>query len=271
MKRVLQGGEPAALARFRDQAPQSSWEQMRGDAQADGRSVYESIRAALIQSQRGLCAYCEIGISDNDPMKCRVEHFHPKSHQDPACNWALAWSNLLAVCNGGSHPHVTAPGFHLEPTADNLSCDAHKDHMIQQHLLTLPCEGAILDPRRLPAFPAFVRVHRGTGELQPDSPSCRACAPWADNRHDSVEELVAFTIRMLNLNCDRLLQMRLTLVRDIERQKKRLREAGQDAGSALAHLASRYFRPEWPAFFSTFRSCLGQAAEAHLQTLGYQG
>lgn len=65
-------------------------------------------------------------------MKCRVEHFHPKSDQDPACNWAPAWGNLLVVCNGGSHPHVATPGYCLEPTTDNLSCDAHKDRMIQQ-------------------------------------------------------------------------------------------------------------------------------------------
>lgn len=271
MKRVLQGAEPAALTRFRGRAPHGTWEQMRDDAHADGRSLYESIRAALIGSQRGLCAYCEICIGDNDPMKCRVEHFHPKSDQDPTCNWALAWGNLLAVCNGGSHPHVATPGFYLKPRTDNLSCDAHKDRMIQQRELTLPCEGAIVDPHLLPAFPSLVRVHFSTGALQPDARSCGACAPWPGNRHGSVEDLVAFTIRMLNLNCDRLRQARLVILRHVESQKKKLRQAGWEADVALGKLATQHFRPEWPAFFSTLRTCLGPAAEAHLRSLGFQG
>lgn len=219
----------------------------------------------------GFCAYCGISIRDNDPMKCRVEHSHPKSARDPACNWALAWTNLLAACNGGSHPHVATPGVHLEPTADNLSCDAHKDCLIQAKGLPLRCEGAFLDPRLVPAFPSLVRVHLGTGELRPDVASCHGCPSWPGHRHGALEDRGAVTIRMLNLDCDRLVRAWLTMVRHVENQKKGLRQAGWTANDAPGKLAPPHFRPAWPAFFTTLRTCLGPAADAHLQSLGFQG
>lgn len=78
-------------------------------------------------------------------------------------------------------------------------------------------------------------------------------------------------IDMLNLNCDQLCNARLTIIRDIERNKKKQREAGFSAHQGLGNLAVHYLRQRWPGFFSTIRLCLGTAAEMHLANLGYQG
>ena len=141
MKHVLKGAEPPTLAFYAQAAPKSSWEQMRDDPYFQGQQAYQDCRSACITDQKGLCAYCEIDIRDNDPLKCRIEHFHPKSDQTTAHNWALDWQNMLAVCNGGSIEYLTASGFYLPPRQANLSCDAHKDRMIQQGQLPACCEG----------------------------------------------------------------------------------------------------------------------------------
>lgn len=271
VKRVLKGIEPRALAAYRSAVPHGTWEQMKSDPHHGGQQAYQDCRCDSIHDQKGLCAYCEIGIRDNDPLKCRVEHFHAKSDIASTHNWALDWWNMLAVCNGGSNPHVDQAGFHLEPMSKNLSCDAHKDRMIQAGRLSVQCEGWLLNPLQLAASPSLFCLEKNTGHLLPDSAACAASPPWPDNRHSSVEALVQHTIDMLNLNCDRLTQARLCIVRDIERNKKKQRQADYTAAQGLANLARFYFKPQWPCFFTTIRLCLSPAAETHLQGIAYQG
>lgn len=157
MKRVLKGDEPVTLTTYRNAAPLSSWEQMKTDPHNGGQQAYADCRRDGIQDQKGLCAYCEIDIRDNNPLKCRVEHFHPKSDTITSHNWALDWQNMLTVCNGGNNPHIANSGFHLKPTDENLSCDAHKDRMIQTKRLAKDCEGWILNPLQLEAFPSLLK------------------------------------------------------------------------------------------------------------------
>lgn len=271
MKRALKGSEPPALQIYRNAVPQASWEDMRNDPHHGGQQAYADCRRDSIQDQNGLCAYCEIHIRDNNPLKCRIEHFHPKSDQSTTHNWALDWNNMIAVCNGGSNPHIVAGGFHLKPTEKNLSCDAHKDRMIQTKRLPENCEGWILNPLQLAAFPSLFHLEKHTGFLQPDLSACQNYSPWPDNRHQSLEALVRHTIDMLNLNCDRLAQERLRLIRDIEANKKRQRTQGFTLAQGMNNLTQRYFRTVWPAFFTTIRLCLGEFAETYLQSLEFQG
>jgi uncharacterized protein (TIGR02646 family) len=271
MKKVLKGAEPEELDTYRQRVRRGSWDAMRVDAHYGGRDAYEKCRAISLANQGGLCAYCEISIRDNDPLKCRVEHFHPKSDITPARNWALDWSNLLAVCNGGTHPHVSATGFHREPTRKHLSCDAHKDQMIQSKKLSGHCEGWILNPMELRAFPNLFTLDRSNGHLMPDANACMAVEPWPLNQHATVAALVQHTIDMLNLNCGRLADQRLVLSRRIESEKAAQRKAGFDPDTAFANLLAKYLRYQWPAFFTTIRICLGPKAEAHLQAIRYNG
>lgn len=270
MKRVNRPQEPLELTNFRQTAPASTWEQMKNDVNHKGSEVYDICRAQLVSTQGGICAYCEIDIRDNNPLTCRVEHFHPKSDMTPAHNWALDWNNMLGVCAGGSYRYAQTP-YTQEPLADNLSCDAHKDQMIQSGKLPEQCEGWILDPSKLFASPSLFRLEKSTGRFMPDTDQCQAANTWPGNKHVNMEKLVQHTLDMLNLNCDRLRQARLTLIRDIERNKKRQREQGFSSVQGLDNLATRYLRQHWPAFFTTIRLCLGAAVETHLTHIRFQG
>jgi len=270
MKRVVKKQEPAELAHYRSAAPQGTWQQMKDDASFGGPAAYDACRSRLLADQGGICAFCEIGIHDNYPLKCRVEHFHPKSDISAAHNWALDWSNLLGVCAGGSYKYSIAPHT-LEPLADNLSCDAHKDQMIQSRRLQAQCEGWILTPTGLMAFPNLFQIEKSTGRLLPHVVNCAVAPSLLGNKHTDIYTLVHHTIDMLNLNCDRLCQARLVVIRDIERNKKKQRDQGYPPQQGLHNLAIFYLRRRWPEFFTTIRVCLGEAAEVHLMNNAFQG
>lgn len=270
MKRLKTISEPQVLVEFRTMFPAHGWEHMRHDGQ--GRHAYEVIRRKLNDGQGGLCAFCEVGIHGNDPLKCCVEHFHPKSDVSDTSathNWAMDWENMLAVCRGGSQRHQAHP-YMLEPLEENLSCDAFKDKMIQSGRLQEKCEGWVINPRQMPAFPRLFFLEKSTGRLLPDLEQC-ADFNFVDNNHPCTGSLVQHTIDMLNLNCDRLCEARLRVVWDIERNKKRWRERGVSSQQGFSELADRYFRQNWPGFFTTIRFCLGHAAEQYLVNTGFQG
>lgn len=265
MKPVAKGAEPAALQAYRQAQPQACWEEMRGDARDDGQQAYTDIRKHTHDDQGGLCAYCEIDIRDDDPLKSRIEHFHPKSDRNAGVNWALAWANMLAVCAGGSYRYGTAPHT-LEPLEENLSCDAHKDRWIQQKRLAEACEGWVLNPLRLPGWPgSLFRLNKCNGELQADAEACQKFDPWPGNQHADMHTLVTFTITALNLNCTRLREARLRVIRDIEHNKKKQRLAGFGPQQGLDNLARHYLRQRWPGFFTTICLCLGDAAQRQLR------
>lgn len=272
MKRVPKGASPRSLDSFKRASSRSTWDQMRSDALWGGKNAYAECRATTLSNQGGLCAYCEVDIRDSDPLKCRIEHFHPKADVQGDINWALEWANMLAVCTGGSRPELPEGVHYRQPIAENLSCDAHKDRMITIGKLAKTCEGLILDPLQIPAHPNLVEVSWTTGRLAANRRACDALDPWPGNQFDSLTELVNGSIAMLNLNCDRLASHRKLLVFDIERNKRKMRQDGLTADDAFATLARKYFAGRrWPAFFSTIRYCLGSAADAYLREAGYDG
>lgn len=270
MKRVLKGGEPSGLQSYRIAQAQASWEEMRDDSQYGGKNAYNEIRAQTHRDQKGLCAYCEININESASLMSRVEHFHPKSDRSVHHNWALDWRNMLAVCAGGSYRYGVAP-YTMEPLDKNLSCDAHKDRLIQQNKLSELCEGWVLNPLQIYVTPSLFYINKLTGELKANKEYCDAAPPWPGNQYGNTEQLVEQSIAALNLNCDRLCQARLIVIWDIENSKKRQRAAGYNSTQGLKNLAKQYLRSEWPAFFTTICLCLGVAADNYLQSVNYQG
>jgi uncharacterized protein (TIGR02646 family) len=270
MKCVRKGIEPQSLRHYRNCVPHGTWQEMRVDALFGGQQAYVDCRDTVIADQGGICAFCEIDIRDIDPNKCHVEHFHPKSDTTSTRNWALDWPNLFGVCQGGSNAYVDAPGHFLSPRKENLSCDQYKDQMIQAGKLPQACDGWILNPLHLPDSPALFRLEMSSGRLIANLDCCQLVTIQG-NQHATTAMLVEHSINMLNLNCDRLCQSRLRIIRDIERAKKCQRESGYNATDGLANLVVRYFRTRWPGFFTTIRLCLGSAAESHLQSVGYRG
>lgn len=270
VKRVCKGIEPETLKAFRSAMPTSSWDGMRDDTKWNGKQAYLDCREHTISDQGGLCAYCEIGIHENDPLKCRVEHFHPKSSTTHGHNWALDWNNMLAVCSGGSQGASVDPAHYLAPLPNNLSCDAHKDRQIQLGKLDANCAGLILSPLQISAFPILFIVSAFDGTIAPNYNDLSKMPPPPGSKHSTVAALVEHTIDMLNLNCDRLKRARLVVVRNIENGKKEQRSKGFNAEQGMTNLAKRYFVRTWPAFFTTIRSRLGPAAEVHLKQKFFQ-
>jgi uncharacterized protein (TIGR02646 family) len=267
MKKLLHSVEPTELSNYRITKPDYEWEQMRNDGEGSGRTVYSAIRDALIKSQGGICGFCEIDIKKVNHSG--VEHFHPKSDKNNLRNWALDWGNMLAVCKGGSSKDLG--GDHaLEPFPENLSCDSHKDKMISSNKLQIDCEGWILSPYDLWPFPCLWRLSKTSGELTPNKEACEKIS-FKNNKHANTEDLVAHTIYILNLNCTRLKNARLAISHQIEKDKKNFRKNNITATIAIPQIAAKYFRKQWPKFFSSIRFCLGDFAEDYLKKNNYQG
>ena len=160
MKRVCKGSAPGALQDYISKYPKATWEQMSGDNAQGGSQAVQACRGQTIHDQRGLCAYCETRISTDNPLHCRIEHYHPKSDKTGIHNWSLDWDNMLAVCDGGSFSSQEEQKTY--PLPGNLSCDAHKDYMVQTGKLPTSCEEFLLDPRTIPAFPNLFAFDKGT-------------------------------------------------------------------------------------------------------------
>ncbi len=253
---------PRELSTFERDDPKATWENLR-----NFENVYAGIRDQIINDQYGLCAYCECKISGSEPLTTRVEHFHPKSDAtDPLINWALLWSNMIGVCNGGDKPylHERNPPY---PLPENLSCDSHKNHMEQMGKISKDCEGFILNPLTIIASPCLFWFNPKNGFLEPNAQHCETIQ-LESNKFSSVFELVENTIKILNLNCDRLVQQRLVVFRNIEHNKKEWRNANRDV---TLNLISRYLDHQWRPFFTTIRLCLGQVAEQYLKNLDFRG
>ena len=247
MKRVEKSAEPQSLADFRAACPDATWDQMRNDALHNGQQAYADCRSQTGVDQRGLCAYCEIRLNENQAHKWRVEHIHPKSDDLAEHNWHLDWQNLLSVCNGGE-----TEGCAETPLPENLSCDARK----KDSLLAI-------NPLDIPAFPNVFAFDKATWYLHADPDACASAGLDADKLEQSIE--------MLNLNCHRLARLRREVLFAIERRKKILRGKDYTPEKAAPKLASDFFQTQWPEFFTTIRCCLGPAAEEYLRSIDYTG
>jgi len=258
MKRVHKSPvTPAPLVAFQQDDPMATWDKIR----AEGRAVYDELCKTLQTDQAGLCAYCELEAT-KEANSLQVEHIVAKSHQDPACNWALHWPNLLAVCTGGSKS-ASSQDRYLEPLPDNLSCDQHKNHLVNTGSLGEDSRGFIVNPLDLPAFPPLVAVLHD-GRLIPHPDAC-ASVEISPNAFSTTEELIARSIEHLHLNCVRLRLARLTAARNVASE---LKKANAES-ICPKFLSLRNGRQR--QFFTVYRCRLGKAAEAYLAASGFRG
>ncbi|MGB3919332.1 MAG: retron system putative HNH endonuclease [Thiothrix litoralis] len=264
MKKTNKSHAPKELIGFAQAFPYASWDEFRD---YNGGADYASLKRIIFADQGQLCAFCETHLESTDAQKHlqRIEHFHSKSDTGTEHNWALDWENLIGVCLGGSGLDNDST---LYPTPQNLSCDAYKDHLIKKNKLPVECNGLLLNPLFIPAFPCLFTLEKRSGKLLPDEGACGQ-VDIPGNRCDSVATLVQNTIDVLNLNCDRLNQQRLVVLHDYERRVKQARLKNDK--TIFYTLAQRWFSLHWPAFFTTRRILLGSHAEVHLQTMSYNG
>lgn len=255
MKKIRKTPGPNALTDYAERNPGNTWKDFY-----DSRTEYVEIKQQVFQDQGGLCAYCETRLKETEPANQRLEHFHPKSDDaDPSKNWALDWDNIIGVCHGGSHP---SDKDWARP--DNLSCDAYKEHYIKREKLPPDCDGWLLNPLHLPHLPCLFRFDRRTFELKPDPEQCEK---WQLEVGKDTFELVSETIKILNLNCDRLKQQRRQVLFEYNRQEKAARERGERSLDFKHKLVVRWLKIRWPSFFTMRRILLGDAFEAHFKEM----
>ena len=248
MKRLRRVPEIESLRKYRENNPKTTWDEMKNDGLNCGPEIFKSTRSELFMNQGNLCAYCEVSVDiAGVPSGSRVEHFHPKSDVSEK-HWHLVWSNLMGTCSGNTVNYLREPAFR-SPHKKHLSCDAHKDRMIQTGKLKASCEGLVANPYDIPAFPTLFTVKFSTGELLPNSLQCASTPAICEDQPGTNEDLVEHTIRVLNLNCGRLCDARKAVVRQLNIQLSKARLSGETKIQAERRLANRHLTKRWPQFF----------------------
>ena len=286
MKRCKKLSEPPSFENFRKARPSATWKELRNDTQDGGPKAYKEAKMTLVLGQRGLCAYCEILLTESlspqdiqeKAAEQRIEHFHSKNDSSTATNWSLKWENLWAVCNGGSREvfadNLVDSRKFLPPLPENLSCDAFKDRQIQIGQLPKSPEGFILSPHQIPPFPPLFKFSPD-GLPEPDEKACSATT-IPGNRLLDTQSLVASTIMHLNLKCERLNRARRIAKAQLEKQIAKARLTPRSSPQeTLLNLARRLLSLKkdspWPAFFSLILCRLGEPAELRLREMSYEG
>lgn len=259
MKKINKSSPPNALTEFAERDTQADWNCFYNNS-----ASYKAIKQLMLQDQGGLCGYCERKIINLPENKQRIEHFHAKSDQSaPNKNWALDWNNVLAVCIGGDDADKQ-----VHPLPSNLSCDSHKNHLINKGKLVSACEGHLLNPLHIPTTACLFGLDKATGALNVNIANCQQLA-GVGHSYGSLETLVETTIEILNLNCQRLKDDRLEVLKSYNQEVAKARKANDKRG--LEKLVCRWFRKRWPSYFTTRRIILGKHAETFLHDVGYNG
>lgn len=87
MRPITKGTPPRALAAYRAR-PGACWDELTTEDK-------QTFRLALVQEQRGLCAYC-MGRVRADAASTKIEHIAPRRHEAGLFDW----NNLVACCDG---------------------------------------------------------------------------------------------------------------------------------------------------------------------------
>jgi uncharacterized protein (TIGR02646 family) len=272
MKRVLKSPPPNALTRYAQNFPHADWDNdFRNHAVPPDKSGddYKKIKTLLVTDQGGLCAYCEAAIGQLDTSLQRVEHYHPKSDQSASGkNWALDWDNIMAVCVGGEKVDRQR-----HPLPENLSCDAHKNHYFTASKLTGPMLAqqllSLTNPLHTAAFPCLFDLDKQTGKFAPSTKICLLLDEANQLPAGATEQKIAQTVRVLNLNCDRLCEERLEILKAYNQEVARARKM-KDAEFKVK-LEAKWFANRWPSFFTTRRILLGADAEVWLKNNKFSG
>jgi uncharacterized protein (TIGR02646 family) len=216
------------------------WKEFKKSANRSG-----PVKRQLWLDQGGICAYCEIDLAEADQS---VEHHVPAHLTNKDVDWDLRWANLLLTCLGGSEPSLQGEGDYryIAPPNAEKCCGFYK----------YGSEEEVLNPLKIDPWIPLFRVGLTTGKISPDPSACGAAGIDPD--------LVWRTVSLLNLNCFRLQKNRLAVING-------LLEDSED--STDLELAALYLNRNsdgcWPAFFTTFRFFLCNAAESHLAELDY--
>jgi uncharacterized protein (TIGR02646 family) len=210
------------------------WEALHCD------QAYKDARDALFLNQNGLCAYCEISLSENNRQ---IEHFKPKSLTTKCCDLTYSFSNFFLCCKGGTNPYSSSVDeFSNIPSAcANYSCGESKEN--------IDPDGKCLNPHFLPDFPLFRERLTSDGiAFVVDSQACLKAS--IDPR------LAESTLYFLNLNCSRLCKARKVIWDAIYDEFIYALDLPKDQQQdEFESIASTYLTPKQP-FFTTALLCI---------------
>lgn len=204
LKRINKTLEDQFLTNFKAQNPNGTWDDFRNHEQG---VLYKRLKQHICNDQMYLCAYCEINLDCENEHEIKVEHFKSKSGSPPGgINWHLEWSNLLAVCLGGTNE---GDDYQLPV---NLSCDSYKSHYEDKNkIIDKDWTGKILLPLTLSDAHNLFNFDKGTGRLLPNEACCNSISIDGKPATETLE-IVNKTIEVLNLNCSRLNNARMKLL-----------------------------------------------------------
>ncbi|NMD53204.1 TIGR02646 family protein [Shewanella sp. DNRA4] len=218
MRKIYKSSDDNDLTIYASMHPFATWDDFRD---FDSGNVYKVIKKKIFHEQYELCAYCESDLSAALANNRRVEHFQSKSDGiEDGRNIHLDWFNLLGVCVGGSDYE----NMKVYELPFNLSCDAHKAHLEStQKNLDKNWNGKVISPLTIPEHHILFKFEKSTGKLFPDPDYC-SMHKFSENQFETTEELVNETIRVFNLNCDRLNKARLQVFYFLQKQIKLARK-----------------------------------------------
>ncbi|WP_413171425.1 retron system putative HNH endonuclease [Anabaena azotica] len=247
MKNVRKSPEPEELQKYRLRfnSQFKRWNDLKSS-----RETLNAIRDTLASDQKGLCAYCEMSLHENNRS---VEHFFPRNQSTKENNHDLDWQNMLGIClpPGGLKDDDLE---NLQLLKDSPCCGKKKDGDIP--------DSKLLNPLNLPTSRLF-KFSSKDGEIRPDEIACENAGIPIKN--------VQFTIEQLGLNVPRLKDQRLVVIDEIN---KELDDEMIDINDLEEKVAAEYFgdgKSDWPRFFTTLRWVLGAGAEKHLTDISYLG
>jgi len=264
---------PAGLQRFLTAKPlekrdKTDWNAFKNEEP----EAYRQLIQALTDIQHGLCAYCEINLTENDHQ---VEHFHPKSDISSEMDWMFENTNLFAACKGGTQTNLFGSKTchpdqrrYLPPIKKNRSCGEAKDDEVM--------DDEVIKPSELPISPALFSITRKppngitnklkVGAIKVNEKACRQTG--IDPKK------VAATIDAFNLNCERLCLARKTVLEKLEEDfELELANLGENPSdkeikSVLEKMAEYTLVVNQdgtiPAFFTTIRVFFFPIAESML-------
>ncbi|EOS9897832.1 retron Ec78 anti-phage system effector HNH endonuclease PtuB [Vibrio cholerae] len=246
MRRINKSTDSNVLTEYAAKFPDSNWDDFR--LHNNGES-YAAIKAKIFSEQYDICAYCEVGLKDEPNHNKRIEHFVSKSVISSSRNVHLDWFNLIGVCLGGTD-YKNREKYELP---ENLSCDSHKAHIEElSSIADKDWNGKVLSPLSILQDHGLFDFDKVTGNLKPNLQACNEQV-IEGNSHETTLLLVEETIRVFNLNCERLSAARLKLFRQLQNKIKIARKTG-DRGIIERFVAS--WKRDFPLFFQTSRDVI---------------
>lgn len=252
MKAVATPNEPPCLAAWRSEHPEATWKAFKDanrDAPDGTRGCAREVFETLLESQHGICAFCEIELKTPHAIWSQVEHWHPKDpSRYPGHNWGLDFANFMAGCEGGERDKPETERS-LPPIAETMHCGPAKGN--EDHTAIL------LDPRRdVPQGPP-VWGFNAKGEMT-----------VATATHPTLTHRAEQTIKLLNLDSKVLKRLRSQLWTELDNDVQRAWEELGGTEAAYVHAYHQVAEEQLALtenrlnrFWSTIRCFLDAPAE----------